>query len=136
MHPSPSARVVRCLFYERDHLLCVAHASSTIVALAQAPFHSSHTPDASFLLSAGEFFEETALIAATLQSRTQKRYAVALENFRSSSFASLPAALPLDHRLCMYIQDCLTQNSRPRHCQELANLVCMILIIYPALRGN
>ena len=94
----PASDVVRRLFYNvatpQTH-----QQHSSLVALAQAPFLHHRVADTSFLICAEEFFEDNPLIAATLQPRTQQKYAVALENFRTSSFASLPYAIPLDHRL-------------------------------------
>ena len=131
---SPASDVVLCLFYNiatpQTH-----QQHFSLVALAQAPFLHHRVADTSFLICAEEFFEDNPLIAATLQPCTQQKYAVALENFRTSSFASPPYVIPLDHRLCMYIQNSYTKKPTPGNRQEMASLLCMILIMYPFLRG-
>ena len=99
----------------------------SVVTLGNAPFLTDRVQDT--------FFEDNPLIAATLQSRTQQKYGVALENLRTSTFASISSALPLDHRLYIYIHGSYTKNSNPGNRQEMTNLLSIILIMYPSLQG-
>ena len=136
---SPSVVLARRLMYDSAEpeapTVTLPLTKSTIHALAKALFYTTAVADTSFLICAEEFFEDNPLIAATLQLKTQQRYAVALENFRLSPFASSVHDLPLDHRLCFYIQDSFAINTGPANRQEMANLVCMILLMYSSLRG-
>ena len=132
---SPSVRVGRQLFYDRSPSP-TRLAAPTVVTIAQAPPPADCRRDTSYLVCAEEFFEDNPLIAATLQPRTRHVYAIALENFRASSFASRSYELPIDHRICLYMQDCFARNPKPGKRQEMANLLSILLIMIPSLRGS
>lgn len=132
---STSALIVRRLFYEDLHTQSRHPYSSTISALAQNPQLVGGLPRPSFVICAEDFFEDKPVIAATLQPRTQQKYSTALENFRTSPCANLSCDLLTDHCLCLYIQNAFTRNPTLGNRQEMFNLICIILIIYPSLWG-
>ena len=103
---SPSACIIRQLFYDSPLSISAPAIHAPVVAkLAHDPSSLHPTRDVSFLVCAEEFFADNPLIAATLQPRTRDVYAVALEIFRGSAFASGFYALSLDHRICLHIHD-------------------------------
>ena len=85
-------------------------------------------------MGAEKFFEDNPLIAATLKPQTQTKYAIALDNFKASNVATDPTHFSLDQRLAISIQERFMVNAKPEQRQEMANLVCMITLIYPSTK--
>ena len=132
---SPSVQIVRRLFYnDPPESAPLIHNPSIRGLVPNSPNIDTHLSP-SLLVCAEDFFEDNPLIAATLQPRTQQKYSTALENFRASPYANLPRNFPLDHSLCLYIQDSFTRNPKPGNRQEMVNLISVIHIMYPSLRG-
>lgn len=106
----------------------------TIRALARAPFSSTVYQNCDFLISAEEYFEDNPLIATTLNIATQNKYITAYERFRSSEIADVTDDITFDQRIAAYIQMRFNRCSRPGVRQEMSNLICMLVIMYPNLK--
>ena len=74
------------------HQTCGPHSSYD----RSSPPSRRLSPRHSYLVCAEEFFENNPLVAATLQPHIRRVYAVALGNFRASSFASRSYELHFD----------------------------------------
>ena len=134
---SPSARILRQLFHDNARSISATAIHAPVVAtLGHAPWSLDPTSDTSFLVCAEEFFEDNPLTDASLQHRTRHVNAVALENFRGSAFACGSYALFLEQRIFLYIQDCFTRNPKPGKRQEMVNLLSILHLMIPSLRGN
>ena len=116
--------------HETDNLF------STIRALCKAPFAEIYTAANDYLIPGEAFFEDNPLIAATLNASTKHKYALALERFRDLTSHVDDVPLSLDHRIAIYIQDQFLQNPLAGRRQEMSNLLCMILVMYPTLKDK
>ena len=86
--------------------------------------------------SAEQYFEENPLIAPTLKPSAQSKYISAYEKFRKTDMFASQDIITLDDQLSAYIHRRFHENASAGTRQEMANLICMLLVMHPNLKTH